>query len=167
MKYYNKEQEEFREFYALKLTEEQAHKIHKKLCKHFDLPKHSHLVFKKLRGGGGRYFSTTQLIIIDPNSLSLGIVIHELGHALEFKANGRYRDKIIPEHRVDWYVEKNRTKNKPIRIWKDNQGIWRRRVKRKAHTKKLTRCIKKIVKYVARRQYWGMLEMTNPLCGGK
>ena len=162
MKYYNKEQEEFREFYALKLTEEQAHKIHKKLCKHFDLPRHSHLVFKKLRGGGGRYFHNTGLIVINPSSSSLGILIHELGHGLDFKTNGIYKDKIIPEHKVQKYVN-----NAASRVWKDKDGVWHRRVKRKAHTKKLTKCIRKIAKYVRRRQYWEMLEVPNPLCGDK
>jgi len=77
LKIYEKEEQEFPEFYRCVITKKSALSIARKLSKYFEIPEPR---LRWVSGGGGEYFNNYCIKLPRTEMCTLGLLLHEFSH---------------------------------------------------------------------------------------
>jgi len=129
LKYYSKEQEQLQEAYSLKVSDEDAKVIVKKLLRHFIKPRFQcNIRFFGNCQSGGAYNNGDIRLSHEP---SLGLVCHEVAHQV-----------------LTWNQRQKR------RVYVQTASGWKKPQKPRHHSKKLLRTVQKLYAYVKKHGFW-------------
>lgn len=128
MGYFAKDRSEFKDEYKLMVIgQNEVKKIINKLCRRFKLPKVD-VVFNKRKPDGGTYWyprRTFRMRKVDNRCtiglhkevFSIGTIIHEVGHHMDFVENGSPKSR-------RWHSNKLLTKMRRLARYCKRMGYW-------------------------------------------
>lgn len=107
LEFYESEWVEFKESYAAKLNRAEATIVFKKLTRHYKL--RLLLYWQAYKRGGGQFRSSGYVILPASGATNVGVLCHEVAHAIEFKKHREthHRKRLMGiVRRVNAYAKK-------------------------------------------------------------